>query len=428
MISPQELELLTAHVDGELTARQRRQVARLLRHSEEAREALRRLEDDSGRLRRLPRLAAPADLSADVVAAIARQGKPPAPRLALPPRRRVWPVWSGFAAAAAVLLVVGLAAFFLNSENPAANDAGNGVAGLREREDEKPAPAPRPREVVRVPADEGPPVLPVPREVTGGPGDTPPAPEEHPGTPRPAESGSRPKVLATSDKDSFPGFERVELSLPGVFRIHELDQEDEAARLLGQLKPPANLRRPASAPRGFRVELLCRDATRGLDRLRTAFRLQKGRLVLDPAAQARAKKPLWKTDYAVFFENVTPEAVTDLLRAAARADRLAAKKPSEMRFDGSLVVRGLSATDQRELESLLHVDPVRTRPAGKAPPDGAAQPEPPPLRAIVVPLAASPPAGTRPPRSKEVERFLETRWPEQPGTIQVFLVLRNLPA
>ena len=69
MISPQEPELLTAHADGELTARRRRQVARLLRRSEEAREALGRLEDDSRRLRRLPRLAAPVDLSADVVAA-----------------------------------------------------------------------------------------------------------------------------------------------------------------------------------------------------------------------------------------------------------------------------------------------------------------------------------------------------------------------
>jgi hypothetical protein len=49
MLSPQEPELLTAHVAGERTARQRRQVARLLLHSEEARDALRLLQADAPR-------------------------------------------------------------------------------------------------------------------------------------------------------------------------------------------------------------------------------------------------------------------------------------------------------------------------------------------------------------------------------------------
>jgi hypothetical protein len=47
MRSQQEPELVTAHVAGERTARQRRQVARLLRHGEDARDALRLLQDDA---------------------------------------------------------------------------------------------------------------------------------------------------------------------------------------------------------------------------------------------------------------------------------------------------------------------------------------------------------------------------------------------
>jgi anti-sigma factor RsiW len=53
MISPQDLELLTAHVDGELTARQRRHVDRLLRRSAEARALLARLQEDAQQVRGL---------------------------------------------------------------------------------------------------------------------------------------------------------------------------------------------------------------------------------------------------------------------------------------------------------------------------------------------------------------------------------------
>ena len=49
-------ELLTAYVDGELSARQRRHVLRLLRRSVEARRLLHFLQSDSHNLIHLPRV------------------------------------------------------------------------------------------------------------------------------------------------------------------------------------------------------------------------------------------------------------------------------------------------------------------------------------------------------------------------------------
>ena len=54
---------------------------------------------------------------------------------------------------------------------------------------------------------------------------------------------------------------------------------------------------------------------------------------------------------------------SSILRGIGLADRQAGdKKPSEMRFDGSLVVKEFSAWDRRELHDLLGVDPVKVRP------------------------------------------------------------------
>src|SRR3954471_19702674 len=109
MLSLQELELLTAHVDGELTARQQRQVQHLLAQSGEARDLLARLETDSQRLRALPRLRVPEDLCGSVLAVIGREGKKPVSLRRPAQRPVVLRPWVGFAAAAAVLFAVGLA-------------------------------------------------------------------------------------------------------------------------------------------------------------------------------------------------------------------------------------------------------------------------------------------------------------------------------
>src|SRR5919199_6543426 len=91
-------ELLTAYVDGEISARQRGQVTRLLRRSREARALLRRLEQDSRELKALPAPVLEIDLSDSVLERIAR-GQP-APARPRRPAPRGLPAWTGFAAAA----------------------------------------------------------------------------------------------------------------------------------------------------------------------------------------------------------------------------------------------------------------------------------------------------------------------------------------
>jgi hypothetical protein len=193
--------------------------------------------------------------------------------------------------------------------------------------------------------------------------------------------------------------------------------------------------------------LPARDATRALARVQAVARRLGLTLVLDPVVQARLRKPQFRHDFALFVENITPADLVTLLRTVARADRLAGeRKTSEKRLGGALVVREMSEWDQKELADLLGVDPVRVRPAPAPRKPGldirkplseqtgadvadvldgkrAARPgtKTPERAAVVVPLS-----GPRS-RSAEVRRFLDHRRPAQAGTVQVFLVLRNLP-
>src|SRR5262249_15157944 len=161
--------------------------------------------------------------------------------------------------------------------------------------------------------------------------------------------------------------------------------------------------------------------------------------------QARLKQPRWRIDYGLFVENVTPAEAVALLKRTGVADRNAgAKKAAELRFDGSLVVKPVSRWDRKEPWDLLGVDPVRPGPAVRArkgavditrrrPDDtdeqvkaaleGGGVPRPGasrPTTAYLTPLIVQ---RSRP---AELKRFLDGRRPEQPGTVQLFIVLRNV--
>src|SRR5262249_14091716 len=130
-------------------------------------------------------------------------------------------------------------------------------------------------------------------------------------------------VITSGALDALQPLERVTLALPVIHKVHQLDKPEAAKKLLDQL---------ASA-KGFRLELLCHDAARGLERLRASLTAKKIQVTLDPMAQARLKKPLLRSDYAVFLENVTAQELMAVLRGAGVADRKAADKSSaEGRF------------------------------------------------------------------------------------------------
>jgi len=79
MLSDSRCQLLTAFVDGELDARQRQAVERLVKQSPEARSFLARLEKDSNELKGLPRRKAPDTLPDGVMKTISELT--PRPRL-----------------------------------------------------------------------------------------------------------------------------------------------------------------------------------------------------------------------------------------------------------------------------------------------------------------------------------------------------------
>src|SRR4051812_11706837 len=111
MVPERLSQLLTAYVDGELSARQHRAVQRLLHKSSEARDLLRQLQADAQAVRRLPRRRLGQDLAPQVLRAIGERPVP-AVRRAARAAGPAFPVWVGYAAAASVLLLVFSTSYF----------------------------------------------------------------------------------------------------------------------------------------------------------------------------------------------------------------------------------------------------------------------------------------------------------------------------
>ncbi len=460
-------QLLTAYVDGELTARQRRAVFRLLRRSREARHLLRHLQTDSRTLRALNNTPAlEVDLSPDILQAIRDRRlvptappEAPAPRPATLPFRapaRHFPAWVGAAAAAAVLLAVGLGSFayFLSGDRSTAPpvaqqqppaDEGPGIdrrpgpapapSGLAEH---KPAPGETPKRPTPSPA-------PAPKETKKGQEKAPlvqvtPLVPDKKGHERPEPK----KAPSTDDLRTAPPGEgtghlaRVDLLLPSLFGLHGLKNDDAERQQLA-----AELRKE----KAFRVELLCRDTVKAADRLRSALTARSVGLIVDPGAQGRLKAPQWKTDFALFLEDVTPDEAVELLQKLGSDDRQAAKRPSELRFEGTVVLAPLGPGDDKELVGLMGVNPTQVLPRAPTGPLGTdvRRPLDEKTASQVADVLASP---TRPgakgakgparhallmacsprPRhgSAEVKRFLAGRKPLRPGALQLFIVLRGL--
>jgi hypothetical protein len=447
MLPDRYQQLLTAFVDGELSAKQRRAAARLLHRSPEARELLGRLQEDARRLRGLPAPRLGRDLSGDVVRAIqARRLRPAAPRRRVLRPTPAVPAWAGLAAAAAVLLVVGLASYlYFASALDVQTAAAVARNAPKELDPVRPAPpgpgapqvAPRPegRTPAAAPRPEAPPLDAVARSPRPGketaPVVGPPAPE--PSAPRYDDISAAPH-MEIFKPESFTA------NLPLVLKLHDLDGDAGRQTLLGDL-------RKSSA---FRVELPCRHGTRAFERLQAALKAQNIAVALDPAAQARLRIPQLKTNFVLYAEGLTPEELAGLLRQASGEDRRAAKPQEPPQFD-SLVVTRMTARDRKELTDLLGADPFQPapKPAGPLGTDphkplaeqtadqvakslagqgGPPRPEPgkpaaKPAEHTVLALAYNP---VRPRAgSAEVKRFLDARKPARPGTLQILLVLRG---
>jgi hypothetical protein len=337
------------------------------------------------------------------------------------------------------MLVVGIGTFFYYCRDAGRPEGGttahrhvNSNDGLASKEAPEKSFAQTKREN-SVPRDTGEASQPPENEPDGKEFVLPPEdPFEKVGPTKPAPRRASDPVLASGAKELPGRLERIDLPLPTLFKLHELDQSTAARQLREKL----------SAPGAYRIELLSRDPSKSVPRVRAAFAANKIGLVVDSVARTRLRKPLSRYEFAVFTENVTPDQVLGLLARLGVVDRTppANAKSPEPRFEGSVVVQPWSSLDRQELATLIRANPapVPLRPGPRAPDIDIHKPLPEVTEADVLqgkgvprPAAGDHDAillslsGSRT-DSPEVKRFLAARKPLQTGTIQVFIVLRHV--
>jgi hypothetical protein len=431
-----ERRLLTAYVDGELSPRQLRHVERLLARSEPARRLLRQLQADSRALRDLPTVRPPTDLAPAILGAIAPRRAQPrvAPRPAVSAGLSAW---VGVAAAAAVLLGLGLASY-LYFASWVEREPGSADAARRNL-------PPQPDQ----PKESGPLLARTDRPGTRNDADLERSRDRLPPSPPPAKASSgvaersRPSAPADSpddkvltDRVDIFRIARIDVDLPVTFKLDALVEGTVRKAFLAEL----------AAGRDFRLELPCRNGTRAFEHLRGGIQSLGIAPVFDPAAREHLRLPQLPGSYLVYLEDVTPEELARLLTVSAEADRKGGRAPLDRQFD-RLVLARMTAADHKELAALAGTDPAQAdhprAPAaadGRRPlPDltarqvekslagqgGAVRPRPgeaPGSRPALV-LSSSPPR----PRagSADVQRYLQMRKPARPGTLRVLLVLRG---
>ena len=448
MLREQDQQLLTGLIDGELTSRQRRLAARLLRRSAEARQFFARLQADAHSLGRLPVPRLRVDLTNSVMESIAARHLTPGGRGVA--GASAASSWSAsvvpWAAAATVLLGLGTATYlsFRASQVPST-----------------------PKEIARTET-----VAPSPRSnpeqlgssITASPTEEPKAKQQQsavlpkgnkssekdpPIDKKQGDTENRVAVAQspTPSKEDAPLTDRLELFqlervsdvLPVVLHLKELERGAERKRLDDELRKDSS----------FRLELPCGHGTKAVERIMKAAAKLHYSLVIGKQAQERIKLK-WPTSYVIYLENLTPEELTGLLRQIETEDRQASSgKKLEMQFD-SLVLTRLTMQHRKELSTLLGIDPTAPEPT-RANPAGAELHKPLPDKSLEKSSELSKDKGraerqkpskasektthsglvlaynpVRPsPDSEEIRRFLSNRQPVRPGTIRVILVLRG---
>ena len=425
-------ELLTAAVDGELTPAERKAAQRLLRESETARVLFAQLKADAARLKKLPRVAAPADLADNVLGVINDRALTPTP---LPPSPRAdrkfnwgWlPIGANVAAAAGVLVAITLGSYLYFS---ASQDY---YASLKEQESAR-VPAAKPRDVI---ADRpaGDPVPPRDRAtdwdeeavVDAGP----PVPEVGP-APREVELG---KGVLTSPVEELP---EIEPFLPDKIRLSQLVKLDELA---ADAEARKRLATEMKKDELIRLDLFCTSTPKALQRVTAALKSRGIRTLTDGFAADRLKRKV-PTELMIFTETLTTDEVAQLLTALGAEDR----KSGAGQFD-TLVAAPFLGEDLVKLGRLLgiphgtlkhpkakvEVDIRKPLPEGTADHvartlsgmGGGSSPRPKAERLAMV--VAYSPANGNPSGSKEIRQFVERRDERKADAKPLMLVLKVIP-
>lgn len=423
-------ELLTASVDGELTAAERRLTDKFLRDSAEARVFHAQIVDHAERLNRLP-VAAPADdLASHILNLISDRAIMPTP---LPTRRRKsgWNSqkllpWISISAAACVLIAVGLSSYlyFAVSERQSANAAKNANAAAT------PSSTESGKHLAKVPNTIGndPPSIKidsVPKPIDPVVAkNTTPAPEE---LPSPRVYGEE-NIVTTPPQPEREPFKVVTIELQLILPLRDLDQAYPKQLLRDELKKDEIIR----------LELFAKDSTRAAELLQAALKTRGHHLVVDAVAQERLKKKQ-RTEYVFYTESLTSDEIAHFLEQLGTDDGKAeSKKVGDGQFDKFVLARFVPS-DLNELAKLLGVSAAQLK-LPKLKTANAFDPRKPleintaaqlaaglpktrssEKQALVLPYGS---AHSNPQTSKEIKSFLEKRGERKPGTVPMMLVLR----
>jgi hypothetical protein len=348
------------------------------------------------------------------------------------------------AAAAAVLLLVGLGSFLHYSRSSGRQDLARrqhrpGVAPGQHSPTEKGVAQVTPdrEEPTPLPPD---PVVPPEYTIVKRPGGKTPEKPERPAPKKQGPETPQGPVYTSGDKETPEPIDQglVPSFSPATFhKIHELDQA----------RPAAQLRERLATFGAWRIEMPARETARAFDRIKAAFQARKIPLLIEPSAAHRLGKPQFKHDFAIFLENVTPQDLVALLGVVGQTDRAApaGKTSSESRFNGLIVVKEIERPDVIELTELMGADPINVRPKTtiRVPRIDIRRPLPEATEADVAaalvgkgvprPTASLPENGGvvlslsgAPARSPRLKQFLENRKPALVNTLQVLLVLRTV--
>jgi hypothetical protein len=310
MCSEQDHELLTAYVDGELGARQTRQALKLLHRSREARALYQALKTDARALRDLTHVRPDAGLADAVLQNIWARGLRPG-RQTVPPHRASVPHWSGYVAAAAVLVVVCGASYFyfadaLDQQTCSIMNLPTGVGTTPRTTPAEPILPPErntaanPREELPIPPKPEQPIVQAP-------------PVDFPTPPQPDPAADKPKdpTFLTAPATDMVELKIADIAAPVLVKLRDLDQRKAKGELVAELNKAT----------GFRVEFPCRNGTRAYERLTAAAKGCDLVLNVDKEAVERLKHPQLRTNYAIYVEDVTPEELAHFLELVAAEDK-----------------------------------------------------------------------------------------------------------
>lgn len=424
MLADDQLHLLTAAVDGELTPREARLLRQLLAASPAAVTLFAQLQADRDRLRALPAAQVPADLSGRIAAGLATLPPHglavPSEAVALAGRRR-----SVLPLAVAASLLLGVSAlsfgFFVRTNesatrtpdhHPTVQRALLPVLPLEGEHPSKPILAEMPLAVQ-------------PRVEQSEPGPVPqptPPDREFVGPPAP---GPSPVFVAPPHPPIAP-FTTARVRLPFLTTVMDLDREDVRQQFTDELARDS----------AWRIDVFASDSSRGVEQFLASARANGISVRVDAVALDRIRRKQHGS-FVFYSEALTAAELRELFGKLADVN---ARSPQ--RVLDSVHVLPMQTGDQKELRDLLGFDPGLGKKNGSAPmPRPEANTKPisdgtgdQVVRALTSPsgkskekpavlLSLSPRAN--PMFSKELAEYRSRRSERKPNAVPVMIVIRT---